>query len=661
MTKHRLKTSPFWAIAVVAALGMGLSACGGGSDGLSAAQQEAVDEAARIKAANEAAETAYEMAKTAIAAAETSEAAMEALDDVKDKITGTQTDELQTMVDERIEAIEKAERAATQRTALMEAADMVDTSDLMTQEAVAAARAAIAGLRQAIADAVDVDDKAMYQTQLDTAVAAVDTAQGDITTDMNRMNQMGDLSDASTALQAALAAFAGSTPTQAELDAANTALGELNDAIMAGMDLTDAEKAPYQREANNAAAPITAAQTAFDEAEDDAEKVANAAMAATAAKLYGGLDWEPSNTAVAITYNNVGFSLTIGSDENNSLSEDKKTMVAAHHGWEGMRFANNPGKGDNSYEAMVYSNVGKPTEGKPLDLGDDGVVVQTTLVTDATQVVIPSITRTTGTETIERSDSDPDGLTKIFNFAGSYRGVSGTYSCTLPAAGNTCTAAVAPNGKGFALSSTGGAWTFVPTDPKDKTMSTPDAAYSYYGWWIRTMPDGELDAGAFAGFKATTGDNAEDGAVSNIGGLNGTAMYMGGAAGKYALSSSTGGTNDAGHFTADVMLSADFDDNKISGTVDNFMGADGEMRNWSVELMKTDINPDDGALTGLNDAGMPETKWTLDGTAAAASGEWSGDLREMGKDDVPQVATGTFYTEYGTAGRMVGAFGANVQ
>ena len=31
MTKHRLKTSPFWAIAVVAALGMGLSACGSSS------------------------------------------------------------------------------------------------------------------------------------------------------------------------------------------------------------------------------------------------------------------------------------------------------------------------------------------------------------------------------------------------------------------------------------------------------------------------------------------------------------------------------------------------------------------------------------------------------------------------------------------------------
>ena len=46
MTKHRFKTSPFWAIAVAAALGMGLSACGGGSsnDGLSAAQEAALQQ-----------------------------------------------------------------------------------------------------------------------------------------------------------------------------------------------------------------------------------------------------------------------------------------------------------------------------------------------------------------------------------------------------------------------------------------------------------------------------------------------------------------------------------------------------------------------------------------------------------------------------------------
>ena len=72
--------------------------------------------------------------------------------------------------------------------------------------------------------------------------------------------------------------------------------------------------------------------------------------------------------------------------------------------------------------------------------------------------------------------------------------------------------------------------------------------------------------------------------------LQGTATYMGGAAGKYALSSSTGGTNDAGHFTAKATLEADFNvDDMISGTIDTFMGADGMARDWSVELKESGV------------------------------------------------------------------------
>ena len=59
--------------------------------------------------------------------------------------------------------------------------------------------------------------------------------------------------------------------------------------------------------------------------------------------------------------------------------------------------------------------------------------------------------------------------------------------------------------------------------------------------------------------------------------LQGTATYSGGAAGKYALHSTTGGTNDAGHFTADATLEANFNNDTVSGTIDGFMGAD-----WSV-------------------------------------------------------------------------------
>ena len=56
------------------------------------------------------------------------------------------------------------------------------------------------------------------------------------------------------------------------------------------------------------------------------------------------------------------------------------------------------------------------------------------------------------------------------------------------------------------------------------------------------------------------------------------------------------------------------------------------------------------------------TVWSIGGTAAGTdairAGDWSGDLRNNGADGVPQVATGTFYYEYGLGGKMVGAFDA---
>ena len=148
---------------------------------------------------------------------------------------------------------------------------------------------------------------------------------------------------------------------------------------------------------------------------------------------------------------------------------------------------------------------------------------------------------------------------------------------------------------------------------------------------------------------------------------------MGGAAGKYSLRGDTGGTNDAGHFTADVELNATFaEDHMISGTIDNFMDGDGESKDWSVELMASSI-ADGGAITNsatdpTGDTGNRMTQWTIgtgdDAVAAAAGGQWSGNLHEEGDSGVPAIATGTFHSVYGHGGndgRMVGAFGANEQ
>ena len=253
--------------AAVAALAFGLAACGGGGSSTTSTTPPPTTTPAP---------TPYETATAGIAAATTAEEAQAAYDAVKDDVTATQGDMLQAAVDARIMALNTMARADEQTMALTTAAGMIDTSDLSTQEAVDAARAAIAGLRGAIDAAVDVADTSMYEAQLAAAVMAVDEAQGGIHTATRRTNQMMALSDASDDLQDALAALSGVTPTQALLDAANTARTALNDAITAGADLTDDEKAPYQHEADNAAAPIQTAQMAFNEAEDAAQKAADA-------------------------------------------------------------------------------------------------------------------------------------------------------------------------------------------------------------------------------------------------------------------------------------------------------------------------------------------------------------------------------------------------
>ena len=620
-----------------------------------------------------------ETALANINAADTAEAAQAAYDAVKDDVTATQGETLQAAVDARVEALATMARAAMQTTALMTAAGMIDTSDLSTQDLVDAARTAIAGLRQAIADAVDVDDTSMYQTQLDNAVDAVDMAQGGIDTATRRTNQMTALSDASDDLQAALAALSGATPTQALLDAANNALTALSTAIADGTDLTDTEKAPYQREADNAAAPINTAQMAFDNNEDEAEKARIAAMAVTASKLYAGIG-APNATAsdaaqrqAAYTgTDNVDITVTWGADNTaQALTVDEDATVAERDGWTGQMFTAEPDGALGTYEAVVYSHLDDPTVtegaafnagaangGYDLDATTGETAVDTSTAAVAGRVASPSFDQSAGSKIFKPGENE-----QRIMLGGMFHGVSGTYYCAATDRAVGCSATVAD--MGFTL--TGGTWTFKPTNPEAKLMDTSaaDIVYASYGWWLhKSEDDSDYVASAFAIYRGTA-------PTVEIAALRGTATYTGGAAGKYSLRGATGGTNDAGHFTADVELNATFaETHSISGTIDNFVGADGESRNWSVALSPSvidDAGPIAGGLAADgtpdgNNTGAQMTTWTIGDVASDAAGQWSGNLHEEGDDGVPAIATGTFYSTYGDSGndgRMVGAFGAN--
>ena len=146
---------------------------------------------------------------------------------------------------------------------------------------------------------------------------------------------------------------------------------------------------------------------------------------------------------------------------------------------------------------------------------------------------------------------------------------------------------------------------------------------------------------------------------------------------KYAINNVLDGTGHGGHFTADAMLEATFSaavasDVGITGTIDNFRLNDGsDDPGWSVSLHLGAFGSD-GAITGstadLANTTADGTTWSFGDNAAPESGSWSGNMYDeavTGDDDdgstVPTTVTGTFYSEFSTIGRMVGAFGAEKQ
>ena len=497
--------------------------------------------------------------------------------------------------------------------------------------------------------------------------------------------------DAAMALVPTMATEEQVMAVEALISTANTEIMDLPEADRsAAMDMLAAAQNIVTTQNARLAAAAEAERLAQEKADKEAMEAAEAekermeeeaakarAMAATAAKLYAGINAptveNSADPAMHAAYTGTGDSqVTVtfgpsGSSTTAILSEDKKTVVAALQDWAGKRYAD-PAGGD-MVEAMVYSNVGEPKMGAKFNSGTANVGFNL----DGTSGETPALNIITGYDArVDSPSFDQSAGTKEFKLpantvrvmlSGTYYGVSGTYYCT-PAAESTC--ASQRTADGFALGSTldssnaftAGGWTFKPADPEARVMSAPDSNYASYGWWIhKSADDKTYTASAFHDFKGTdpTVDLPEAG----------TATYSGGAAGKYALSSSTGGTNDAGHFTASATLNAEFGAdaaNTISGTIDNFVGADGESRDWSVKLNETDIT-DAGVIDGLGGAGDTAvgTVWTIGGEAAAKSGSWSGNLREMGDNNVPDVATGTFHTQYGHGNSMVGAFGANAE
>ena len=282
--------------------------------------------------------------------------------------------------------------------------------------------------------------------------------------------------------------------------------------------------------------------------------------------------------------------------------------------------------------------------------------VQTSAVSDG----FPALNRQSITYSLPAGSTVTNIATQpIANFAGTYYGVPGKFTCGDNGTVDTCMASRDARGS-LSLASGAGTnneWRFIPDgDPAMVVVpgTNTDADFMAFGYWVETTTDNSnngltaYEVGVYNLASGRTGPILAPSRVtgSTLPGVTGSATYAGPAAGVFARRAyhpEGGGTVEtAGRFTADATLMADFDlsDADISGTITNFMH-NGEMIDpaWTVTMTEGDID-----LSG-------STTFVTTATATAAAGD-------VLSDDFPNIG-GTFVSNPANQSPAVGGDGSH--
>ena len=334
-------------------------------------------------------------------------------------------------------------------------------------------------------------------------------------------------------------------------------------------------------------------------------------------------------------------------------------------------------------EARVYTNIEDSVatlmDGIYSATSDPGKP-KTYTVTDATGTNNVPWMKVTRADTVETVTGPDDA--RVTSFAGSVSGLAGMFTCSDAAC-------MAPTRNANGSVPNGGEdWTFAPTDPNGKIDVADKDGYLQFGWWLN-MKGKDVDDG----FNVQTFASADDGygdfvAVEGTStDVTGSATYTGGAAGKWAIASTTEDSTEGGHFTATATLGVDFDAHlgaaddvvinkngvSVSGMITDFMTGDVSRPDWTVTLTY-DATPDEvgvaasqGVQTSTSlmptipvDSAAATTKWETGG-AVDGTGTWEAEFHGIEKDTGhPMAVDGTFHAEIagGAVGRIQGAFGA---
>ena len=490
---------------------------------------------------------------------------------------------------------------------------------------------------------------------------------------------IGERAAINTAIMAADTAVAGigDDSTDSEVNAANMAVAAARTAISNAENLPETETAAHTARVNTIANRLSAALESRTAAMDAADEQMRKDMAATGKAMHAALGGNATADTTALDNATAALSATglliTAVDGAGAIADGTippaVTLTAGDSAgelgsWSGTNYAHTDTGTKIENAAVVYTNQGP---GKRVSFADTDYTVATdtsggdikgyvTLTVSDTEtlgrIMAPAFTHS-GTQSHQQADRED-----AVYIRGTYDGAPGEYRCT-----GTCTST--NDGKGSPSALAGTTWHFKPD--AGAMVHQPDTTYLHFGWWLSKDKDG--DPTAASAFIGTVGTIAA--LPVNPDTLTGSATYAGKAAGKFAMSNVLDGTGNGGHFTADAMLTAKFGANAspnnggVSGTINNFRLNDAsEDAGWSVELKRAGW--DSGADTFGGSGNEAMTVWSIDGNKAPESGTWSGQVYdEMPGDapdgdgsNIPTTVTGTFYSEFSTIGRMVGAFGA---
>ena len=638
-------------------------------------------EAAKVMALAEAATAAAEahaaaLAEAATAAAEAhaaalAEAATAAAEAHAAALTTALAEAATMAAADQAEALRIAAEAAdaAQAMALAEAATAADAAQAMALAE--AATAADAAQAMALAEAATAADAAQAMALAEAATAA-DAAQAMA---LAEAATAADAAQAMALAEAATAADAAQAMALAEAaTAADAKLMAANDGLVAALQDLDLEPASDTMSVEDQIAANTAtlkeALALFEEELAEAIRVKADKMAIDMAKaVHKAIG---ANTAAVLANNNppaAAVKLEASSDSVVTARQDGYTMSETYPdeitGWRGVTLEKD---GDTT---VIYSNI-EDAESKEIGniygAASGPGEPEHFDVRDATAVIADSDTEhDIPWSVVKRSDSTTTVLDTedgtLTSFAGTVSGLAGVFSCTdagceVPTIADDATV----------LANAEGEWTFVPNDPNG-TIDVADLAYVSFGWWLDAI--GDSDEYEFDAFASATGMGEARSVVGDT--VEGGATYKGGAAGKYAILSTTDDSATGGHFTATATLTANFDANtddsdvvananelgvSIGGSITDFMTGDVNQPSWKVTLTGP-VTPETtipvGGATGA-------TSWDTGG-AVKGAGAWNAIFYGGEAASQPAAVIGEFNAAIGggAIAHISGAFGATKQ